>query len=314
MRDRGLTRGGSATDSAPWRTHAEPRGAEFGYRLNLTGGQAGSAREIVIQAPGRWEGVDLREVWSYRELLGIFVWRDLKVRYRHTVLGGLWVVGQPLLMMLIFSLLFHRIGRIQSGGDVPYDLFVLSGLLVWTLFSSGLQGCGNSVLGNSHMITKVYFPRLIIPVSSIAGVLVDFCVSFGLLVLLMVWHRVWPGSTVVFAGPVVLVAVALALGLGLWVAALNVEYRDLRVVMPFVMQIWLFTTPVLYPIEVLPPAYQLLARVNPVTGVIQGFRGALLGLPMDWDALLSSVLWASVLLIGGAWYFVKMEKTFADRL
>jgi lipopolysaccharide transport system permease protein len=267
---------------------------------------------FVIRPAGGWRVPDLRELWAYRELLYIFVWRDLKVRYRQTVLGALWVIGQPLLGMLIFTFVFNRIAKITT--ELPYSVFVLSGLLIWNFFANAVQQAGNSLIGQSFLISKVYFPRLAVPLSSVAVQLVDFAVSGLLLAALMIWYRVAPGITIVLLPLAILLAFAYALGVGLWLAALNVQYRDIRVVIPFVLQIAMYATPVVYPLEQLPQKYRVIAMLNPLTGMVQAFRSALFGSPIDAAVLASSVAVAVVLLVSGLFYFRRMERLFADVL
>jgi lipopolysaccharide transport system permease protein len=267
---------------------------------------------FVIRPAGGWRAPDLRELWAYRELLWIFVWRDLKVRYRQTVLGAIWVIGQPLLGMLIFTFVFNRVAKITT--DLPYGVFVLSGLLIWTFFASAVLQAGNSLIGQSFLISKVYFPRLAVPLASVAVQLVDLGVSGLLLAALMLWYRVEPGLTIVLLPLAILLAFVYALGAGLWIAALNVQYRDIRVVVPFVLQIAMYATPVVYPLERLPEKYRAIAMLNPLTGMVQAFRSALFGTGIDSALLATSVVVAAVLLISGLFYFRRMERLFADVL
>lgn len=277
------------------------------------GGGVGSPRVVIEIAPSRgWHAPDLREVWMYRDLLYILVWRDLKVRYRQTVLGAVWVMGQPLLTVVIFTLLFNRLARIEAGGDLPYAVFVLAGILPWTYFATAVQGSGNSLLGSAHLVSKVYFPRLLIPASFVVTALVDLGVSSLLLGGLMAIYRIVPAPTIVLLPLVVLVAMTLALGVGLWLAALNVEYRDVRVLIPFLLQVWMYATPVVYPLRMLPEAWRPLAYLNPATGIVEAFRACLLGTPVSTWAIGSSSAAAVVLLGGGALFFRRMERRFAD--
>jgi lipopolysaccharide transport system permease protein len=267
---------------------------------------------LEIRASRGWRALDLRELWAYRELLVIFAWRDIKVRYRQTILGAAWVMGQPLLTMLIFTLVFNRIAKFNAPG-VPYPVFVLAGVLIWTFVSSTISHAGNSLIGASFLISKVYFPRLAIPLSNVMLNVVDFGVGIVLLAGVMVWYRVVPGVTIVFLPFVILVAALFALGIGLWVAAANVEYRDVRVIIPFALQLAMYATPVVYPMAALPPAYRRIAVINPMTGIVEAFRASLFGTPMPGAGALAWSVVASLLcLIGGAFYFRRMERLFAD--
>ena len=275
---------------------------------------------LDIEPTSGWRAINLADLWRYRDLLTIFVWRDLKVRYRQTLLGVVWVMGQPLMTMLIFTFLFNRLAHIETDSDVPYAVFVLAGLLPWNFFSNGVQNSGNSLIGSSHLISKVYFPRLLIPAAAVAAALVDFAVSFAVLLGLMACLKpdlLIPGVHLLLLPPVLLLAVGVTMGLGLWASALNVEYRDVRVVIPFVLQFWMFATPVVYPLhelEKLPEGYRLLALFNPLTGVVEGFRYAMLGGQAPWFALASSTVFALGLLTSGAFFFRRMERQFADVL
>jgi lipopolysaccharide transport system permease protein len=267
---------------------------------------------LVIRPGGGWHAPDLREIWAYRELLVIFAWRDLKVRYRQTVLGVVWVIGQPLLGMIIFTFLFNRVARIETA--LPYSVFVLSGLLIWNFFSGVVQHAGNSLIGSAFLISKVYFPRLAVPLSTVAVQLVDLGVSGVLLAALMVWYRVTPALSVLLLPLAILLALVFALGLGLWISALNVQYRDVRVVIPFVLQLAMYATPVVYPLERLPEKYRNLAVLNPLTGMVEAFRAALFGTPVAWQPVAVSAFVALAVLVSGLFYFRRMERLFADVL
>lgn len=275
-----------------------------------------AGRTLVIQPTRGWRAIDLGELWAYRELLVIFAWRDLKVRYRQTLLGALWVMGQPLVTMLIFTLIFSRIARLPSATGVPYPLFVLSGVLLWNFIAGAIQRSGNSLLGATHLISKVYFPRLVIPLSNVITDAVDLGVSALLLVPLMIWYGLFPGASILLAPLVVMAAGILAVGAGLWLAALNVEYRDIRVIIPWVLQIAMYVAPVVYPLSAVPDKYRWLAVLNPATGLIEAFRGALFGTSVELMLmpLLWSVIAAALLFVSGALYFRRMERLFADEL
>jgi lipopolysaccharide transport system permease protein len=266
---------------------------------------------VDIVATSGWRGVNLLDLWAYRELLYILVWRDLKVRYRQTLFGVIWVMGQPLLTMLIFTLIFNRIARIDAG-ETPYTVFVLTGLLPWGFFAAGVQSAANSLIGNTNLITKVYFPRLLIPTASVMAGLIDFFVAGLVLAGMFAWSRISPTPALFFLPAVVLLAVGLTLGLGLWMAALNVKYRDVRILIPFVLQVWMFATPVVYPLHLLPQPYRSFAELNPMVGVIEGFRWCLLGGEPPLLALGLTSLFALVLLSGGMLFFRRMERTFVD--
>ena len=267
---------------------------------------------LVIEPSRGWRALDLRELWKYRELLYIFAWRDLRVRYRQTLLGALWIGGQPLISMIIFTLIFHRVAHF--GAEVPYPLFVFSGLVIWNFVANSISKAGNSLIGSSPLISKVYFPRLIIPLSNVASELVDFGVAGILLVAMMVHYRAHATAMLLLFPVAIVVATLLAIGAGLWVAALNVEYRDVRVVIPFVLQIGMYVTPIVYPITAIPARYRAVAALNPMTGIAQTFRATLFGLPIPWAALAWSAFVSLALVVSGAYYFRRMERFFADIL
>lgn len=267
---------------------------------------------LVLRPSRGWRAIDLRELWVYRELLFVFAWRDVKVRYRQTFLGAVWVMGQPLVTMLIFTLLFHRVARFRADNDVPYAVFVLAGVVLWNFISGAIARIGNSLIGSSFLISKVYFPRLLVPVSNAVTDVVDFLVAALLLIPLMAWYRIAPSPLIVLSPLVVVVAVMLALGVGLWIAALNVEYRDVRVVVPFLLQLAMYATPVVYPLSALPERYRIFALLNPATGIVEAFRGTILGTPIHAGGLAWSVVASVLCLLSGAFYFRRMERLFAD--
>lgn len=272
------------------------------------------SRILVIQATRGWRSIDLAELWAYRELLLIFTWRDLKVRYRQTLFGALWVMGQPLVSMLIFTLLFGRVARLSVTTSVPYPVFVLAGLLLWNFVAGAINHVGNSLLGASYLISKAYFPRLVVPLSNIATDLVDFGVAALLLVPVMLWYHFIPGPEILLAPLLVILATMLALGAGLWIAALNIEYRDIRIVIPWLLQIAMYVTPVIYPLSALPERYRDLAVFNPMSGIVESFRATLFGTPVPYAPLLWSVVSSLILLVTGAFYFRRVERRFADIL
>jgi len=266
-------------------------------------------------APSRgWRALDLRELWHYRELLYILAWRDVKVRYRQTFLDIAWVVAQPLVTVLIFTLLFNRVARIQPDVRVPYSLFVMAALVPWSLFASGLVSSGNSLLGSAHLISKVYFPRMIVPSSSLLSGLVDFAVMLGAVIVLMLIYGVMPAATILLLPLPILISVAFTLGAGLWFSALNVEYRDVRIIIPVLVQFWMFATPVVYPLSALKGIPLAVAQANPMTWIITFFRNALLGGPLHWGGFAYATAVTAIVLVTGAFYFRRTERLFADVL
>jgi len=267
---------------------------------------------VDIQPSGGWTALKLKELWKYRELLYFLAWREVKVRYKQTAIGAAWAIIQPLLNMLIFTLFFGRVAHLPSDG-LPYELFSLGALVPWMFFSNGLSQCSNSLVGNANLITKVYFPRLSVPISAVLSGLVDFGLAFLLLIGLALIKGVYPTAHVIWLPAFILMALVTALGAGLWLSALNVEYRDVRYIVPFIIQFWMFGSPVVYATSSLPEQWRVLYGLNPMVGVIDGFRWAVLGA----GSAPGPVIWASaamslVLLISGAFYFRRMETTFAD--
>jgi lipopolysaccharide transport system permease protein len=267
---------------------------------------------VVLKPRSGWRPIDWRELWRYRELLAFLAVRDIKVRYKQTVLGAAWAVIQPLFTMVVFSIFFGKLGGIPADG-FPYPLFTLCALLPWQLFAYALTQASNSVVAEQRLITKVYFPRLIIPFASVLAGLVDFAIAFGFLLLLMAYYGVAPGWGVLTVPLWVAFAVATALAVGLWLSALNVQYRDFRHTIPFLTQIWLFLTPVAYPSSLVPERWRPLYGLNPMAGVVEGFRWALLG-HARWPGylFLVSAATVAVLLVGGLYYFRRLERSFAD--
>jgi len=254
----------------------------------------------------------LKELWEYRELLYFLVWRDIKVRYKQTVLGAAWAIIQPFFTMVVFSIFFGRLAGIPSDG-LPYPIFAYCALLPWQLFSHALTESGNSLVGNQNLITKVYFPRLVIPLSAVLAGLVDFAVAFLVLVGMMAYYGIAPTIPAVTLPLFILLAIATALAVGLWLSALNVQYRDVRYTIPFLTQFWLFSTPIAYPSSLVPEGWRVLYGLNPMAGVVEGFRWALLGTRNAPGPMLAvSVAVVVALLVGGLYYFRRMEKGFAD--
>lgn len=265
----------------------------------------------VIEPPKGWRMLDFKELWAYRELLWVLTLRDIKVRYKQTVLGAAWAIIRPVVTMVIFSVIFGHLAKIPSDG-FPYPVFVYAGLLPWTFFSNAISVSGQSLLGSAHLVSKVYFPRLIIPLSSIGAGLIDLAISVAILLLLMLYYGVgW--SVNLLLTPLLLVAVIfIALGIGTLLSALTVAYRDFSMLLPFLVQIWMYVTPIIYPIGLIPERWQWLLYLNPMTGLIEGFRAAFLGKPFNLMAFMISLLIALVIFLVGVAYFQKVERRFAD--
>lgn len=279
---------------------------------------ASIAPEIVrIRPSAGWRSINLAELWRYRELLWFMAWRDVKLRYKQTALGVAWAVIQPLFTVIVFSIFFGALAKVPSDG-LPYPLFALTALLPWQLFSYALTQSSNSLVAEQRVITKVYFPRLIVPLASVMSGLVDFAVAFVLVLALMGWYA-WTGQPVTLTWAIltvpllVLFALTTALAVGLWLAALNVQYRDVRYTIPFLAQLWLFATPVAYSSTLVPEEWRPLYGLNPMAGVVESFRWALLGSgAVDWPMMAVSAVVVLAMLIGGLFYFRRLERTFAD--
>jgi len=267
---------------------------------------------IVIRPSTGWAPLHLRELWEYRELLYFLTWRDIKVRYKQTALGATWAVLQPLLTMVVFNVFFGRLAKVPSDG-LPYPIFAYCGLVPWTYFATALSQSANSLVDHGRLITKVYFPRLLVPAASVIAGLVDLGIALVVLVGMLLFYGVAPRPAVVTLPLFILLAAATALAVGLWLSALNVQYRDVRYTLQFLIQFWLFATPVAYPSSLVPQRWRILYGLNPMTGVVEGFRWALLGKGEAPGALLAvSVLTVAAALIGGLFYFRRMERAFAD--
>lgn len=266
---------------------------------------------VVIEPSKPWIAINVRDLWLSRELLYFLVWRDLKVRYKQTVLGIAWVVFQPVLMTIIFTVFLGRWVRVPSDG-VPYALFAYAGLLPWTFFSGAVLSTSNSLVGNAHLITKVYFPRLIIPIASVAARLVDLGVAFVILIGLMFYFRAPITSHLLMIPFLILLVALLALAFGLWTSAVNVKYRDVGIALPVLIQLWMFASPIVYPLSLVPPRWRFVYSLNPLVGVTEGFRAALFGLRLNRTALSISIVVTLVLLIYSTYAFRRREKTFAD--
>ena len=270
------------------------------------------APAVALIAPAHGlSPVNLREIWEYRELLYFLAWRDIKVRYKQTALGAAWALLQPLFLMLIFTLLFSKVAKVPV--PMPYPIFAFCGLLPWQLFAFGLAQSSNSLVQSQHLISKVYFPRLVIPIASVLAGLLDFAIAFLLLLAMMVYYRVPPGKGAILLPLFVLFAVMTSLTAGVWLSAINVRYRDVQYTLNFLVQFWMLATPVGYPASVVPARWRWVLVLNPMAGVVEGFRWAMLGTGPRPDAMLGvSVGLVLLLLIGGLHYFRRMEKTFAD--
>ncbi len=275
-----------------------------------------SAPTVVIRPSRGWASLQLAALWEYRELLYFLVWRDVKVRYKQTVLGVLWIILQPVVSMVVFSALFGGLLNVPSGG-VPYPIFLYSALLPWNYFSGSLTRSSASVVGSANLIRKVYFPRLVIPISGVVSGLVDFAVAFSVLAALMLFYRVAPTPAVLLLPAFILLAMATSLGFGLWLSALNVRFRDVGYLVPFLVQIWMYLTPVIYPVTLIPERLRWLLALNPMTGVVEGFRWALLGAHLEDAAPPGGLFYASIaialgVLVSGLIFFRRTERTFAD--
>jgi lipopolysaccharide transport system permease protein len=279
--------------------------------------QPARTERVVIEPTRGWLPVRLGELWEYRELLFFMVWRDLKVRYKQTVLGAVWVIVQPLTLMAVFTLLLGRLGGLSKGtpGHVPYTVLVFAGLVPWMLFASSLSATSQSLVNDAHLITKVYFPRLILPISSVGSFLVDVLLSTAVLLVLMACYGIYPDWRIVTVPALGIVAIVSALGVGTWLTALNVRYRDVRYAVPFLVQVWLFASPVAYSSTSIPHAFRALYDVNPMAGTVEGFRWALIGTPwrLGWLPAISAVM-AVVALVTGAFFFRRVERTFVDEI
>jgi lipopolysaccharide transport system permease protein len=266
---------------------------------------------VVIQPSRKWNLLNLKDIWAYRELLFFLTWRDVKVRYKQTALGAAWAILQPLFMMLIFTIFFGRLAGVGSSG-IPYPLFALAGLVPWTFFANAITASGNSLVGSAHLITKVYFPRLIVPAAAMLAGLVDFLLAFVLLCLLMIYYRVTLTVQILFLPVLVLLTALFSLAVGTWMSALNVKYRDVRFALPFLIQLWLFVSSVILPSSAVPPKWRWLLMLNPMSGIIEGYRSALFGLPFDWPALSVAAVLTLLTLLYAIYAFARVERSFAD--
>jgi homopolymeric O-antigen transport system permease protein len=266
---------------------------------------------FVVEARKSGIKFHLKDWWTYRELLYFLIWRDVKIRYKQTLLGATWAIIQPLLTMLIFTFIFGTVAKIDSNG-IPYPVFAYAALLPWTFFANAITSSGNSVVGSAHVITKVYFPRLIIPVASVCAGLVDLAVAFPMLLALMLYYHISLTFNLLLLIPLVLLTTLLAIAVGTWLSAINVKYRDVKFAMPFMVQIWMYLSPIAYPSSVVPARWRLLYSLNPFVGIIEGYRAALFGQIFDWKSIAISIVITAGLLVYSSSQFRKMEKSFAD--
>lgn len=266
---------------------------------------------VVIQPGKKWSVLSFKDLWAYRELLFFLTWRDVKVRYKQTALGAAWAILQPLFMMIIFTIFFGRLAAVESAG-IPYPLFALAGLVPWTFFANAITASGNSLVGSANLITKVYFPRLIVPAAAMLAGLVDFLLAFLLLCLMMIYYRVSLTLNILFLPVLVLLTALFGLGVGTWMSALNVKYRDVRFALPFLIQLWLFVSSVILPSSSLPQKWRWVLLLNPMSGIIEGYRSALFGLPFDWLALGIASLLTVLMMLYAIYSFSRVERSFAD--
>lgn len=267
---------------------------------------------IVVKPSKGWISLRLRDLWEYRELFYFLTWRDIKVRYKQTVLGAAWAIIQPFFTMVVFSLFFGKLAKVPSDG-IPYPIFAYAALVPWTFFANGLSQSSNSMVENANLIKKVYFPRMVVPISSVISGVVDFVLAFLVLLGMMFFYGIFPTKNIIWLPLLLVMAFVTALGVGLWFSALNVQFRDVRYTVPFLTQFWLFATPIAYPSSLLSEPWRTFYGINPMVGVVEGFRWALLGTDTaPGPIIIVSSLVALALLVGGAFYFRRMEKSFAD--
>ena len=289
-----------------------PKGQPTAPKQSITGNHELPEKPLVVIEPSKgWAALNLRDLWNYRDLLYILAARDVKVRYKQTIFGVAWAILQPLFTMLVFSLFFGRFAGIPSDG-IPYPLFAYVGLLMWGFFSSALTKSGISLVANANLITKVYFPRMIVPISAVFSGLVDFLVASVFLIILMIYFGVGLSVNILMLPFLVLLTSLLAIGLGLWMAGLNVKYRDVGQALPFLIQLGFFVSPIIYPVSIVPEKWRWVMAFNPVTGLIEGYRAAFFGKPFDWFSLAISVAITVAVLVYATFAFSRMEDEFAD--
>ncbi len=267
---------------------------------------------LRLQSSKGWVSLNLRELWEFRELLYFLTWRDIKIRYKQTALGASWAIIQPVFTMIVFSIFFGKLAKMPSDG-IPYPIFSFTALVPWTLFVYGLMQSSNSLVGSANLIRKVYFPRLVIPISSLLSGVADFLVAFAVLLCMMAYFKIVPSIHVIYVPFFLLLTIVTSLGVGLWLSALNVQYRDVKYVVPFLTQFWMYATPIAYPSSLLHEPWRTLFGLNPMTGVVEGFRWSLLGSKTyPGSMLIMSTAVALLMLVSGAYYFRRMERTFSD--
>jgi len=266
---------------------------------------------VVIEPRKAWAPLNLLDLWTYRELFYFLIWRDVKVRYKQTLIGVLWVVIQPLMTTLIFTIFLGVLARIPSG-DIPYPLLVFTGILPWTFFSAAVAGSGNSLVSNAHLITKVYFPRMIIPGAAIGGRLLDFAIALIMLAGLAIYYGIPPTKNLLMLPVIIVLLTIFCWGFGMWISAANVKYRDIGVILPVFVQLWMFVSPVAYPVTLIPQKWRWLHFLNPLAGMIEGFRSAALGLQFKWGPLIYAAAVTLILFVYAAYSFQRTERTFAD--
>jgi lipopolysaccharide transport system permease protein len=267
---------------------------------------------VHIEPSRGWVSLQLKDLWKYRELLYFLTWRDIKVRYKQTVLGAAWAVIQPFFTMVVFSLFFGALARVPSDG-IPYPIFSYTALVPWMFFSNGLTMASNSLVSSANLITKVYFPRLVIPISAVMAGVLDFCLAFLVLLVMMLYFKISPSGAIIWLPFLLLLALVTSLGAGLWLTAMNVQFRDIRYAVPFLIQAWMYASPIAYPSSLLSEPWRTIYGINPMVGVVEGFRWALLGAnTAPGPIILVSAVVSIALLISGAFYFRRMEKSFAD--
>ena len=297
-------------DSLP-RNGAVERGAESPAAAATITADLPDQPVLTIESAGGWPSLDLRDLWFHRDLFYFLVWRDVKVRYKQTALGVAWAVLQPLLTMVIFTVIFGRLAHVPSDGE-PYPIFVYAGLLPWNFFNQAVTTSSNSLLGNAALITKVYFPRMVIPAAAVGAGLVDFAIAAVIMFMMALYYGVAFSAGVLMLLPLTLLTTLFAAAAGMWMSALNVKYRDVRYALPFVLQIGMYVTPIIYPVTFIPARWRWLIALNPLSGIIQGFRSAIFGRPFDWTGIALSTVVTLSLLLYAAFSFRRMEREFAD--
>ncbi len=265
----------------------------------------------VIKAGNVWKSVNLREIWEYRELFYFLTWRDVKIRYKQTILGAAWAIFQPLLTTLVFTLFFGKLAGVPSD-NIPYPLFAFAGLLPWTFFANAVSMSSNSLVGNAHLITKVYFPRIVIPTAAVLAGLIDFGIAFLILFGLLIWYNIAITASILILPALILLTLLLAIAVGTGMSALTVKFRDFRFALPFLIQIWMFASPIIYPSSIIPEKWRRLFALNPLAGLIESYRAALLGRDLPWEMLSISISIIFLMLVISLYVFRRMEKEFAD--